>query len=228
MVYWFVYVMIGLYLLAPFITPWLNQASKRQIEFFLTIWLINSVIPWIQFFSPQFIPGFQANGDYYWMFCYFGGFLGYWIMGYYLNNYPISIGFNSRFLLLSGSVIIYPIGIYILKKYNYDTDVLTDGLSTAVQIGTVGFVAMLYPIFQNIKLSERLQRLTSSLAKYSFGIYLTHLYIARELYWGVFSGAQIHIFPKTFLIALLTLCTGYLLTLLISKLPYGKYVTGSN
>lgn len=34
-IYWFIYVIIGLYLLAPIISKWLIEASRRQIEFFL-------------------------------------------------------------------------------------------------------------------------------------------------------------------------------------------------
>ena len=32
-VYWFMYVMIGLYLFAPIISPWIKNATKKQLEF---------------------------------------------------------------------------------------------------------------------------------------------------------------------------------------------------
>lgn len=226
-VYWFVYVMIGLYLLAPFISPWLKKASRRQIEFFLSIWMFNALLPWINTFFPEFLPGFRVNGDYYWEFCYFGGFLGYWILGYYLNAYPIKINFNFRFILLSFLTICYPLTILLMKLNGMDTDSLTGGLTTAVQLGSIAFVAMLYTVLQNIRLHHKIQKTITAVAKYSFGIYLTHLYIARELYWGIFDGSSIHIFPRTFLIAFLTLLTGYTLTRLLSLIPKGKYIVGA-
>lgn len=114
-VYWFVYAMIGLYLFAPFISPWLQKASKRQIELFLGIWFINMTLPWILYFFPNAIQSFSMNGNYYWSLCYFGGFLGYWILGLYLNKYPINIGFNPKFITLTLGVITYPIAIILLK-----------------------------------------------------------------------------------------------------------------
>lgn len=221
-VYWFVYAMAGLYLFAPFISAWLRNASKRQIELFLGLWCINMVLPWINYFFPHFIWLFNTNGNYYWTLCYFGGFLGYWLLGYYLREYPIVIGFNIKWISLLIGMIAYPGVLYILKQKGSDVSVLLDNL----QIGSAVFVAFLYTIMQNVRLHKKLQYRIVNIAKYSFCIYLTHIYIARELYWGIFDGSTIHIFPRTFLIALLTLSTGYLLTRIISLLPKSKYITG--
>ncbi|MDE6272743.1 MAG: acyltransferase [Muribaculaceae bacterium] len=222
-VYWFVYAMVGLYLLAPYISPWLKNASRHQIEFFLFIWGINMTLPWILYFYPNFASIFAVNGNYYWMFCYFGGFLGYWLLGYYLKKYPINIGWNRKWISLLTLFILYPISVFFLRYRGHDVAVLLDNL----QLGSAVMVAFLYTIMQNIKLNEKLQRILTGIAKYSFCIYLTHIYIARDLYWGLFEGSSIHIFPRTFLIAFLTLLTGYALTYLLSFLPKSKYITGA-
>ncbi|MDE6331910.1 MAG: acyltransferase [Muribaculaceae bacterium] len=221
-VYWFVYAMGGLYLLAPFISPWLRLASRRQIELFLGLWGINMVLPWILFFYPDFMSTFYVRGNYYWTLTYFGGFLGYWLLGYYLRRYPVKIGFNLKWITILSGTIAYPVAIIFLKRSGCDTAVLLDNL----QIGSALLVAFLYTVMQKIRLGEKLQGLVSAVAKYSFCIYLTHIYIARELYWGIFEGSSIHIFPRTFLIAFLTLATGYILTYLLRFFPKGKYITG--
>ena len=222
-VYWFVYAMAGLYLLAPFISPWLHQASKRQIELFLGLWVVNMIFPWLVYFFPDIAQGFNANGNYYWTLAYFGGFLGYWLLGYYLKKYPIKIGMNIKWLTLLCGIIVYPVAIYLIKRSGGATETLLDNL----QIGSAIMVAFLYTVMQNVRLHDRVQTMVTNVAKYSFCIYLTHIYIARDLYWGVFNGSTIHIFPRTFLIALLTLATGYLLTFVLSKLPKGKFITGT-
>ncbi len=222
-VYWFVYAMVGLYLLAPYISPWLKNASKLQIEWFLSLWLINMTLPIINYLIPTFSTNFITNGNYYWELCYFGGFLGYWLMGYYLNRYPIKVGCNFKFTILLILTISYPIMILCLKTNGHDVTILTDNL----QLGSAVLVAALYTLLQNIRLSAQIQKSITGIAKYSFGIYLTHIYIAREMFWGLFDGSSIHIFPRTFLIALLTLATGYFLTRLLSIIPNGKYITGA-
>ena len=215
--------MAGLYLFAPYISPWLKNASRRQLEFFLLLWVVNMTIPYVCYFWPQAIPGFNANGNYYWELCYFGGFLGYWLMGYYLNRYPLKMGWNLKIVLLYAGCAVYPVVILLLKLNGKDANPLLDNL----QLGSALMVAALYTTMQNIKVSAGIQRKITEIAKYSFGIYLTHIYIAREMYWGVFDGSAIHVFPRTFMIALLTLATGYALTKLLSMLPRGKYITGA-
>ena len=155
--------------------------------------------------------------------CYFGGFLGYWLLGYYLKKYPVKIGLNFKWISLLICTLSYPAAIFIVKSQGGDTSVLLDNL----QLGSAVLVAFLYTVMQNIRLKQPLQRIITSIAKYSFCIYLTHIYIARELYWGLFNGSTIHIFPRTFLIAFLTLLTGYLLTYLLTFVPKGKYITGT-
>lgn len=221
-VYWFVYAMAGLYLLAPFISPWLHRASRCQLQFFLLLWGINMAMPWIVYFSPLFTTLFITNGNYYWTLCYFGGFLGYWLLGYYLRKYPIKIGVNATWIALLSLAALYPTAITLLKLRGFDIAPLMDNL----QLGSAIYVAILYTLMQRIRLSKRLQHALTSVAKYSFGIYLTHIYIARDLYWGLFEGSSIHIFPRTFLIALITLLTGYALTWLLSRIPKGKYIVG--
>lgn len=181
------------------------------------------VFPWLTFFCPNLTSIFNVNGNYYWTLVYFGGFLGYWILGYYLKKYPIRLGFNFKCVTLVCGAIIYPIVIYAIKARGGHTEILLDNL----QIGSVFLVALLYTIMQNIRFSENTQSLITSVAKYSFCIYLTHIYIARELYWGIFDGSKIHIFPRTFLIAVLTLLTGYFLTKLLSYIPKSNYITGA-
>lgn len=221
--YWFVYAMAGLYLLAPFISPWLKNASKRQIEFLLLLWIINMVFPWIVYFLPEITSNFIVNGNYYWSLCYFGGFLGYWVLGYYLRIYPIKVGLNRKWILLTAGVILYPLAILIIKLRCGDPTTLMDNL----QIGSALLVAFIYTIMQNVSIQKHLQTVLTKIAKYSFCIYLTHIYIARQFYCDIiFSNSGLHIFPRTFLIALLTLLSGYLLTFILSKLPLSKYTTG--
>lgn len=222
-VYWFVYAIAGLYLFAPFISPWLEKATKRQIELFLIFWSANMIMPWILYFFPT-LTNFRPNdGSYYWTLCYFGGFLGYWLLGYYLRKYPIRISLNFKWIILIVTCVAYPLSLLILRLRGEGTSILLGNL----QIGSAVFVAFLYTIFQNIRLNHMIQSLLTKFAKYSFCIYLTHIYIARELYWKIFDGSTIHIFPRTFIIAVLTLITGYILTYILSKLPYSHYITGA-
>ncbi len=42
---WFVYMLIGIYLLIPMLSPWAEQVSRRQLLFFLAIWVFTNIFP---------------------------------------------------------------------------------------------------------------------------------------------------------------------------------------
>ena len=75
--YWFVRAYIILYLFAPILNSFANQASKNQLEFFL-----------FSFFSCQFVFGFYNTGSWF-----AGGysplsFMGLYLLANYLHFYP--------------------------------------------------------------------------------------------------------------------------------------------
>ena len=52
---WFVYMMLGLYLIMPVISPWLSKASKREEGFFLGLWGVTLCLYLLrQVFGPVF------------------------------------------------------------------------------------------------------------------------------------------------------------------------------
>lgn len=83
-VMWFMYTLAGLYLIAPIISAWLERASKREIEIYLILWLITTCYPLLQFFLTIEVSN---TGILY----YLSGFVGYFLLGYYLKKYPKSI-----------------------------------------------------------------------------------------------------------------------------------------
>lgn len=217
-VYWFIYVMVGLYLFAPIISAFLKTATKRQLIFFIFLWVITLMMPWIYGLWSQ---DFNQHGDHYWMLNYFGGFLGYWILGYYLSKYPIYIGLNREWCILSLFTLAYPVAIMILKKYSYETGPFLDNL----QFGSAILVAFLFTILQNIHLPHSIQKYLTNFSKFCFGIYLIHFFV-RDYLWYLFRDSGLHVVPKTFLIAIILMLGSAFILWVISKFPYGKKITG--
>lgn len=79
---WFLYALTGLYMAAPFISPWIARASRRSIEIFLVIWLASGLIPFAHA-NFYFNPVLTFAGPFY-------GFLGFMVAGYYLTRWPLS------------------------------------------------------------------------------------------------------------------------------------------
>ena len=82
---WYVYMLMGLYLFAPIISPWLKTASRKSIELYLGIWAFTLCVPYIHLLFPDILGECFWNGTP--MLYYFSGLLGYMVLAYYLRTY---------------------------------------------------------------------------------------------------------------------------------------------
>lgn len=72
--FWFVWLMLSIYLVAPIINKWITKSSFDEVGIFLIIWFVTCI------FTTFHLP--YINID----LRYFAGPLGYFILGYYLHN----------------------------------------------------------------------------------------------------------------------------------------------
>ena len=100
---WFVYMLVGIYLLMPILSPWAEKVKRNELLFYLCVCLFTSFIPFIrEFFSgegayiegPTGIPAFakyplwgECSWNPYGLFYYFSGFIGYLLLGLYLKRF---------------------------------------------------------------------------------------------------------------------------------------------
>ena len=101
---WFVYMLIGIYLLMPLLSPWAEKVSKKGLITYLGICLFTTLIPIIRDYasggSPTVIYGpsglprqalfplwGEASWNAYGVFYYFSGFIGYLLLGLYFRRF---------------------------------------------------------------------------------------------------------------------------------------------
>lgn len=125
-VLWFMYVLIGLYLLIPILLPWAANATKKDLHLYLGLWLVSQFYPWI---SLVIDVNTSVNGVLY----YFSGYVGYFIFGYYLRRYDISL----KWLLIT-SILLLPLPV--LPKILY-TDVDNTIFTSYLSLPPVVFTA---------------------------------------------------------------------------------------
>ena len=101
---WFVYMLLGIYLFAPVLSPWVMSASRRSMHFFLALWAVSLTIPYLHLWFPR------IWGEAFWnstpMLYYFTGYIGYVVFGAYLRRFPVersrSVQTAAVFLLVAG------------------------------------------------------------------------------------------------------------------------------
>lgn len=100
---WFVYMLIGVYLMVPLLSPWAEKVNKRELQVYLGIWLFTSLIPLIRQWAggevpvvagPLGIPNLakyplwgESSWNLYGTFYYISGFIGYLLLGLYFRKF---------------------------------------------------------------------------------------------------------------------------------------------
>lgn len=223
-VYWFIYTICGLYLLAPVISPWIIACTKKEYQFILLLWLFTIILPYISFILPDF---YNIDGNYYFILNYFGGFLGYMLLGVYLRKYPIILPKTKAILLITTLVTIAILPI--LYCYLFQRE-LIETINNNLSISSVLLVTAIFIFFQNFGSSSvKFNGSINYFAKYTFGIYLIHIIIVRNVVWelyGLIRTEPLNPLVETPLIALFSMGICYLFVKLISKLPQSKNIVG--
>jgi len=100
---WFVYMLIGVYLIMPLLSPWAEKVGKKELQVYLGIWLFTTVIPLVRqavggsvpvIYGVTGIPNaarFPLWGECSWnaygVFYYVSGFIGYVLLGLYFRKF---------------------------------------------------------------------------------------------------------------------------------------------
>ncbi|MBO5075175.1 MAG: acyltransferase [Bacteroidales bacterium] len=101
---WFVYMLIGVYMLMPLLSPWAEKVGKKELQVYLGIWLFTTFIPlirdWVSSdplafaYGPTGIPRQalyplwgEASWNGYGLFYYMSGFIGYLLLGLYFRKF---------------------------------------------------------------------------------------------------------------------------------------------
>ena len=218
-VLWYMYVLIGLYFVAPVISPWLEQTNKKTIQIYLFIWGITLLIPYLMPFVS--IRTGETNILYY--FC---GYLGYFVIGYYLRIYDIKINPFKAIIGIACCMSLYAgYQIYIADSELHFGEVF-GYLSVDSPILVLCWWNILRVVsdwIQNRK--SALKNLVVNLSNLSFGVYLTHILVMRYGLWQLRWIQNIdNYIGQTLIVFFLTVLIAFVLVYCISKRLVGKYI----
>ena len=175
-VLWFMYTLIGLYLVTPILHAWLRKASEKEIRFYLLLWLVAMCYPLLQMFV---LVNNTTTGILY----YFSGYVGYFLLGYWMQRYGEKLSLKVAALIMCVSVFA-PIELKIMHL-EVDFYSLFWYLSVFVAIQCVFWWNTMKRLQIVLHMSDRVKSFITIFSNLSFGIYLSHIFIMRHFVWHI-------------------------------------------
>lgn len=180
---WFIQMILGLYLAAPILRIYIRHATQENLTYFLAVWLITvAILPMFKRFL-----GFEVGID----VVVTTGFVGFFVLGYYLRNVTLKRSQVIPVLLLVVVMLVFTqyithaLTIQIETVGGYDNFfVANDSLNLiTVAVGLFLFLKSLdyHYLFQQLPF---LQKLVTWISSCSLGIYFVHVLIIDELASG--------------------------------------------
>ncbi len=223
LLFWFVYMILGLYIFAPILSKWICNSKFEEIEYFLVIWAIVMVIHTI-----MELTGYSTIiYDY---LRYFSGAIGYFVMGYYLAFKKSKYLESRKFGFL-----LFAIGTFMTFACTVIVPYFT-GAQTFVfmSIGDITPNACLqaiglFIIVKNTnfkKLSDRVNSIAVLLSLESYGFYLSHLLVIGLLKKLPIFSLEYNALIVIPVFAIVVLVVVNFMIYVMSKIPFFKKFTG--
>ena len=209
---WFIYSLIGVYLFTPVLQKWIKNALQKEILYVLIIWILTLIIdiPGLKIYFPQIDLS------------YFSGFLGYFVLGYYLQKFSNKGKLIPVFLVISG-ILITILGTYIFtvknaKVYSYFYQYLN--------LNTLMVSSGVFLLFEKIEISnKKFNLIVFKLNECCFGIYLIHPLVLKLF---ILIGLNVYLLDPIISILLISIVCFLLCFFIISclkKLKYGYVIS---
>ena len=176
-------------------------------------------VPFVELFTSV------NESDTSWLY-YFHGYVGYYVLGFYLQNYlerRISVRrkcmFSFVFVCIS---VILPIMLLMLNV-EVDFYSLFWYLSVTVALQCVVWWSVVKRLMREF---SKLPNLVVQLSKLSFGIYLVHILVMRNVLWQISWMQNMNGIVQIFVCTILTFIISAAVSWCLSKIPYVRAVIG--
>jgi surface polysaccharide O-acyltransferase-like enzyme len=214
---WYLYMLVGLYLFAPFIRKMVSSCNKQELVFICILLFLFSIFMGIANFFYYGIYDEMTNNSLF--IIWFLGYLGYFLAGYLLGRViDIKIGLYALFSILVVSISLTAIGMYILTdRYSINLGHYFHNPSNPI------LIIMSISVFLIAKkLLARAPeiKLVASASMSMLGVYVMHPFIITRL---SYLGLDAINFNPLIGIPLITVCVFFICLAVcevIKKIPY--------
>ena len=222
---WFIYPLIGLYILLPLLGTFVTHAEESKIRYFLILWgivaILNPLLNILFSYQPP-IFSLPNNIQETWLYT------GYFVLGFYLSRNPFYYNkWLPIFLIISGIMITVFATDYFSHKYAKFYEFFYSYMAPNVLMVSVGvFLIIKMAAFKLETLKPLNRSLLIKLSEASFGIYLMHVFFIYQANMILhLDGNTFHPLIGVFLTSFFVFVVSAALTYLIRQISFvGRFI----
>ena len=182
---WFLPMLMGVYMIIPFLKMIVDDKELKKYYICLSlifVFVIPTIINFIKVVSGAYSEMVQKGIDNIQLY-FIMGFPIYFVLGDCLYKYTISRNKMKLIYLAGGIGFVSTIVMTyaISRHFNEPKETFYNYLSINVLLESIFVFCVFKKIFSNIKFSDTARRIIVHLSKYSFGIYLVHVFVLDML-----------------------------------------------
>jgi surface polysaccharide O-acyltransferase-like enzyme len=228
---WFLYMLVGLYLLTPLLRRLIAQCEQVHVEYLLALFFIVGYgVPFLNILLDYLPYSIIKGRDLYLPISELTGFAGYYIAGYYVTHFKI--GKRLKTILYSAAIVsmlLTILGNYWDSAYKGKAmETFFGNLLPNTMFVTYGIFLLFQDLFCERNFARKTKAIIVHLSNHSFGIYLVHILVI----W-IFEILNINIFtidlPLIICIpvfSVVVMILSYMAAVFLSKIPVRKkYIT---
>lgn len=239
---WFVYMLIGVYLLMPLLSPWVEKVSQKEEKAFLCLWAFTTILPFFRPLAQTLLGSPNLWGECPWnefgAFYTVSGFIGYLVLGHYIRTYAGNVSWGRTlayaipFWLIGYAVTSGGFWHIMPRELGFP---LSAPYQTAVDMETTWSFCTFGVMMQTVAYFLVIRKITATgwfyehivlpFSRLSYGMYLMHMFVLMPVFawvrsWGI----------PTPMVMLLSAFITYVICAtaarLIAFLPKSKYIVG--
>jgi surface polysaccharide O-acyltransferase-like enzyme len=227
--FWYIYVLIGLYLLVPLLRALFANSDQTLMKYFILLWVTGvAILPFFSLLSP-----FRLNNNVFTI----GGYVGYFVLGTYLMTVKLRRSIIWFFLILG--IALSAFGTYLLAVTGGWDDMyfFTEYISPTIILAAVMMFIFLLnfkplSVRQEIDASKpsKSRKLIKIISENTLGIFFLHVIVLESIENGYLGFAinrnTLNPIIEAPLITVIVLFTTLAIILLLKKIPYMNRLIG--
>jgi len=226
---WYLYVLIGLYLLTPILRVFIAHADPTILKYFVILWVLGvAILPFFGLFTT-----YQLNSNVFAL----TGYVGFFVLGTYLST--VQVRRSTLSILIVLGILFTAFGTYALAATVGGTEMyfFQQYFSPTVILGSVMVFLLLLSIKPPLTQTETatspsaVNRLIKVISQNTLGIFFIHVMIIESIEKGYFGFAinrdTLNPIIEVPLLTVIVLFASLAIILILKRVPYLKKLIGA-